>query len=148
MKYIFLTVDGVLNTIEQIQTRKFTIDPEKLRYFSILCKVYGGSVVVTSSWSRAYNATDPKKSTAEFKELLRYFKKYNITFAGITPVLNGRKKGEEIKRFLENHSCEDYIILDNTSAGYYKESNLIVINPKKGLNPEVLRNLAARIERK
>ena len=135
MRYIFLTVDGVLNTAYEWKEKKYTVNWEKVGFLAAICKAYGASVVVTSNWSRGYYAERPEKSTAPFRELLRAFKKYDIPFAGVTPVLNNRRKEEEIKRFLMKNSGE-YIILDNTIAGYTDKSRLFVIDHHHGLSKE------------
>lgn len=131
MKYIFLDIDGVLNSsdfikymqnykhvtgknwTDEIDGRSEFVDPRAVQRVIDICEKTGAKIVVSSSW-RHYT----------FDNTISYFQGYVDLvplipyITGITPKLSTfshyAKRGEEIQYFL-NHvkDCEKYCIIDD-----------------------------------
>lgn len=120
MKYIFLDIDGVLNSEHSLGRL------DKV-YFDKLERIIdetGAKIVISSSWR-----TDDVKSTIdEIIETSRYYgcafpSKILDNIVGVTPKiyvyvpksphLEHVQRGIEIKDFLDNHYWDSYVILDD-----------------------------------
>jgi hypothetical protein len=114
MKYLFLDIDGVLNHENWYKATEHNkpinwweedFDPECVRRLNEILKETSARLVVSSSW--------------RFDEKLpMYFEDLGITTDyDSTPNLNGISghvdRGEEIAKFLEDHPCDSYVILDD-----------------------------------
>lgn len=133
MKYLFLDIDGVLNSMDfinfmvkykeehdirwkdEVPGRSEYIDPRAVERVIHICKQTGAKVIISSSWRRyTYDETiEDFQKYIDLKPLIPYI-------AGITPRLSTLKhrarRGEEIQYFLDHSgNCEIYCILDDDS---------------------------------
>jgi len=141
LNIIFLDVDNVLNsTTKLIEVYKKTGKPHSgyrypfderclnnLRELVINTKA---KIVVTSIWRE----TEEGKVT-----LLNELKKYDLDeeVIGYTPVLNSKKRVEEIRSFLEDieNNCKFVILDDMTDMGEFS-TFLVKTDSKVGLTSE------------
>lgn len=130
-KYIFLDIDGVLNSVsfykERSQSERYSIlkekikdeyiasyladiDPEKVKLLNKLTDVTGAKIVVSSSW-RSYSELQTVFTLAGIKEPI-----YDITSR-----LSGGCRGQEIQQWLDKNECDKYVILDDDSDFFYNQ---------------------------
>lgn len=136
MKILFLDIDGVLNSelwftwahyciTHQAQDKIFTGKDEEERYvdhmiderlianLNRIIEGTGCEIVLSSSW-RSWSQKENDKLNAQLKRkgLLK-------EFISVTPRLSSGIRGEEIKKWLEDHcgeySIDSYCILDDDS---------------------------------
>lgn len=135
MKIIFLDVDGVLNSVNNLikvynKTGKshsgynYPFDETCIELLRKLVLNTSAKIVITSTW---------RKNDKGLSVLLLKLKEYGLDkyILGYTPILGNRC--EEIKKYLENFDIEvDYVILDDK---YLEElsDNLIRTNRLTGL---------------
>ncbi|MBQ3020664.1 MAG: hypothetical protein IJD92_00385 [Bacilli bacterium] len=140
MNIIFLDVDGVLNSIDNLErvykeTNKphsgfnYPFDEMCLGNLKILVEKTNAKLVITSIW---------RKSEIGKRKLLEVLKKYDLDkyVIGFTEVLNSTRE-EEIKKYLSNLEGKiNYIILDDKTDFYELASFLVNTNIKYGLTKE------------
>ena len=140
MNIIFLDVDGVLNSIDHAKKvyeetlrahsgYEYPFDPECLERLQRLVEKTDARIVITSTW----------RKTEEGKRVLQnILEQYDLAnrVIGYTPILN-KKRGEEIKSFLETLNVEaSYIILDDDDDMEELTPYLILTSMKTGLTEE------------
>lgn len=140
MNIIFLDVDGVLNSIDHAKKvyeetlrahsgYEYPFDPECLERLQKLVEKTDARIVITSTW----------RKTEEGKRVLQnILEQYDLAnrVIGYTPILN-KKRGEEIKSFLETLNVEaSYIILDDDDDMEELTPYLILTSMKTGLTEE------------
>ena len=125
MRIIFLDIDGVLNSWASF----YKITTEKLQLLNSLIEQTGAKIVISSSWRigsedvKDFVEKNFKKSNFRldnFKDatnqecISNIF--YNDNIIGLTDTF-GPSRGDEIKRWLDNHSddVESYVIFDDDS---------------------------------
>lgn len=126
MRIIFLDIDGVLNS----WTTGYKITTKKLQLLNDLIEQTGAKIVISSSWrigSEDVNDFLDKNFAKKRNFRLDNFKDatnrecienifYNDNIIGLTDTF-GPSRGDEIKRWLDNHSdeVESYVIFDDDS---------------------------------
>ena len=108
---------------------EYPFDPECLERLQRLVEKTDARIVITSTWRK----TEEGKRT-----LQNVLEQYDLAnrVIGYTPILN-KKRGEEIKSFLETLNVEaSYIILDDDSDMEELTPYLILTSMKTGLTEE------------
>ena len=148
MKFIFLDVDGVLNTIDTVMQnmiesdrkvdKKTTLNLNSLENLYNIVMETDAFIVITSEWRR---------SSRLMKELLEGLALFNLTnrVIGKTERIVVRKeskgaitthvdRGLEIEDYLNKHDCDSFVILDDIKWDLEKfEDNLILTDPRYGI---------------
>ena len=123
MRVIFLDIDGVLNSWASF----YKITTEKLQLLNDLIEQTDAKIVISSSWrigskdvkefldknfSKRTFRLDNFKDATNRECIENIF--YNDNIIGLTDTF-GPSRGDEIKRWLDNHSddIESYVILDD-----------------------------------
>ena len=124
MKVIFLDVDGVLNSeMSREQDRnKFDnwmeceVSESHIVNLKKIVDETGAQIVLSSSWRFDH----PKATGRDFivdplmKILDRKLKEVGLDIIDVTPDLHGKKRGFEIKDWLDRHTeVEKFVILDD-----------------------------------
>jgi len=119
MKIIFLDIDGVLNVIPQGHDKygaKFHKHFEdNLKH---IIEKTGAKIVISSTWR-----------FGGLQEMKDMWKDRNLSgeIIGITPyTLEYRKRGEEIKEWLDNNPTEKYVIIDDDTDMLPEQKNNFV----------------------
>jgi hypothetical protein len=130
MKAIFLDIDGVLNSDETPNDRKFPyiVDDRLLARFSELVQVTGATVVLSSTWR-----VDPVGLLAA-----QYYK---LPFDDVCPDMPGAPRCEELLSWLRAHpEITRYVVLDDDDD-CLDELPLFQPSPKTGLTPDVAKGI-------
>lgn len=110
--FIFLDIDGVLNTKSQ-WTTMYSLNTECIKHFAEFCKKIDGTIILTSTWRHGFVATNSPENAPQIKRLEELLKAYDLSIADKTPVLKGRSRDKEIERYLYFHPSSSYVILDD-----------------------------------
>jgi len=167
MKFIFLDIDGVLNTYQEVM-RDEMIRTDLVANLAAIVKRTGAKIVLTSSW-RLFNNMITKIMDAfnEFDLSL-----YGMTQEGVSkrwlvdhginvkpcPRYDWRQdelcydRGAEIFYWLfthYNHSYENFIILDDEVddiKNYFKSEYIVQTTFKSGLTQEKVNEAVTKLE--
>lgn len=142
-KYIFLDIDGVLNT-EDSWKKPYQVFDSRVSLLSDLCKETNAKIILISTWRVGYDK-EYDKCSEQIKNLIDSFSKYGIRIYDITPVLKGRSRDDEIERFLYFHPCDSYIILDDDTSIYKNTQNIVKINAKTGLTNQNIKDAKSKL---
>jgi len=133
MKVIFLDIDGVLNKLGQTPESRtkeqihgaIGLEMELVRRFNTVVYNTGARVVISSSWRY-------------WDEGMEHVRAKVIGIIGETPRLRAEKRGEEVKRWLNetDQVIEKYVILDDDSD-FLEGQPLIQTETSKGFTEKV-----------
>lgn len=100
-RIIFLDLDGVLRPFhsEEVLVR------ECVERLNALIDETGAAVVITSTWRTQLTLEEI------YAELVRAGFRHELH--GATPILRGRPRGEEIRRYLADNGVVPFVILDD-----------------------------------
>lgn len=128
-KYIFLDIDGVLNsehTLEQTSastSNASIICDQYLENLRNIVEKTDAKLVLSSSW-RVYfgeNINDPRNSLAI--NLVKSLAKHNLKLHNATPFVKGQfsnERGLEIKIYIDQHKITDYVVIDDEEFSDFK----------------------------
>ena len=116
-KYIFLDIDGVLNS-EHTWDNKMSncISDQYLKNLKHIVEETEAKLVLSSSW-RIYfgkNINDPRNIIAIY--LVNSLKKHNLKLHDMTPFVKeefSNERGLEIKTYIDQHKIKDYVVIDD-----------------------------------
>ncbi len=110
--YIFLDVDGVLNTSTDWGRRIYSLDPACVMAFCKLIKALPDPKVVLSSTWRNGIARDGT-TAVHIDDLMHALRPAGITVLDKTGVAPDGSRSKEIEHYLRRHPADEYIILDD-----------------------------------
>lgn len=116
MKYVFIDIDGVLNSPGDKNLICDVIDNYKLELLKKLISKTNSKVVIISS-RRIY------KDDRDL--LLRALDDIYDDLSFISYNMNYKYRKDEINLFLSNKSYDGYVILDDIDSNYTKDSKMI-----------------------
>ena len=112
MKYIFLDIDGVLNSSKNKNLIEGIVDSDKLELLKKLINKTNSKVIIISS-RRLYK----EDRDLVLKALDDIYD--NVSF--ISYKLTSKYRKDEINDFLLKHSCLNYVILDDVDSNYSQD---------------------------
>jgi len=149
MKVIFLDVDGVLNSTEDMmeylkRTGKKSaglydeVEPRALKLFKEIVDKTGAEIVVSSSWRYGWTHKHLELGGELIIKLKEELEKVGLKILDTTPILHGVHRGDEIRDWLERHpEVESFIILDDDSdMCEFTNTNLVKTTNSRGLREE------------
>jgi len=153
MKVIFLDVDGVLNSEDDLMVYReknninhcilyAEVEDRPLKLLKEIIDKTSAKIVVSSSW-RIGCAKSGKESifgNGLYNKLEQRLRDYDMEVYDITPCLDtGSQRGDEIKEWLSKNPTDNFIILDDDSdmCEYRKMDNFIQTTYKHGLTEEL-----------
>lgn len=152
MKVIFLGVDGVLNSKDDLlkyrenNTNRVVlyseVEDRPLKLLKQLVEKTGAKIVISSSWRIGCDrsGTDSVFGTELYDKLVQRLKDYDMEVFDITPLLSGINQREnEICQWLQKHDgeVEEFVIIDNEKDIHgLIESNLVETTYEHGLTEE------------
>ena len=141
---VFLDVDGVLNDPEtpNITPEGFPgVEDKYLHLLYVICSLSGAQVVLVTDWKDEWDV-DPGKCKEDGVYLINRLKEHQVIIIDKTDdisrgddVKSGRGYG--IKKYLEDHLVDKYVILDDYLFSDYDsvlQHHLVLVN--KGLTEE------------
>ncbi len=110
--YVFLDVDGVLNTEADWERKVYSLNPKCIAAFCrLLEKLPDPKIVLSSTWR---NGIARDKTTAvHIDDLIRALEPTGITSLDKTGVSPDGSRSKEIDHYLRRHPAKAYIILDD-----------------------------------
>ena len=141
--YIFLDVDGVLNTKEDWNKKMYSLNPKCVSEFcELIRKISNPKIVLSSTWR---NGIARDGSTAVYiEELINAIASSGIKAIDKTAVAPDGSRSKEIEYYLRRHPKDSYIILDDDKDLFDEKErtkNLFLINPTVGLTGEDTRKI-------
>lgn len=133
VKYIFLDVDGVLNSYRPYDSKDDGVDLDKVQLVKKIVDATGADVILSSAWKAVWS---PKSRNKAARTLNRKMTAVGLEIKGKTPGKPTIQKMKEIFAFLEKNPCDAYVILDDEVLDFIKEGqndNLVLTNWKVGL---------------
>jgi hypothetical protein len=112
MRIIFTDIDGVLNPHWRTKWSK-----KSITLYNELCKEYDLKPVITSTWRIAH--------TKEQLQDIFKFQGIEVDIYDYTPILGGAR-GLEIKEWLDNNDCDNFIIIDDKTSDIEPYINNVV----------------------
>lgn len=156
MKVIFLDVDGVLNSIDDLMKYREKnnikgsilyddIANERVELLKQLVEKSNAKIVISSSWRMGWIRNGkPKEYNKEglLYKLDTKLKEFGLSFIDVTPYLwkeNGHyDRGDEIRTWLQKHpEVTNFVILDDESdMCEFTDTNLVKTTYQHGLLQE------------
>lgn len=155
MKIIFLDIDGVLNTHytkELTSSGAVFVQDNKIEILKEIIDRTGAKVVLSSTWRKGWREMDfgmtDSSYIRDFIELRDKLLEFGIELYDKTPILDVfmRRRGEEIKAYLDHHEVDGYVIIDDLSGKWLRpcSSHLLQTSESKGLEEKHIK-IAERI---
>lgn len=149
---IFLDIDGVLNgynkwnllgwnIVKKIKYKPlelwykriaepFGVHESKVKRLAKIVEATNAKVVMSSSWRHGWWKCPYEEQYEDQRQLTDLLNKYNIEVIDITPTLKSGHRGEEIRRWLNEHDdiVNSFIILDDEASdmGIFTESTRFI----------------------
>ena len=133
--YVFLDVDGVLNTEADWARKVYSLDSKCVDSFcKLLNSLHEPKVVLSSTWR---NGIARDGTTAvHIDDLIKALKPSGIKSLDKTGVAPDGSRTKEIEHYLRRHSEDSYIILDDDPELFEQRENtlhLYLTSSKTGL---------------
>lgn len=123
-KYIFLDIDGVLNSEHTLnkscenmdQKIASIISDQLVKNLSYLVKKTDAKIVLSSSWRTYFdkNINDPRNIFGMI--LVHSLNKYGLKLHDMTPYPKGpfsNERGLEIKTYIDKNNIKNYVVIDD-----------------------------------
>ena len=153
MKVIFLDVDGVLNSEDDLKVFReknnitgtilyAEVEDRPLKLLKELVEKSGAKIVVSSSWRIGCERSGRESvfGARLYEKLVKRLKDYGMDVYDITPSLSGnRQRGDEIREWLQTceNDVENFVILDDDAdMCEFVETNLVQTTYEHGLTDD------------
>jgi hypothetical protein len=130
--YIFLDVDGVLNTSADWRHRAYSLNKSCVDAFNKFLKTVDNPKIVLSSTWRNGIARDGS-TAVHIDDLMRALNLKHIDKTAVSP---DGSRSKEIDYYLRRHEKDSYVILDDDPSLFEnreKTKGLYLVNPATGL---------------
>lgn len=120
MRYIFLDIDGVLNSKEYLLSDQgrctHTLDESRVKLLAEIVHETEAVIVLSSSWRIGWMRSADRIHTDSYTAALKaLFNKYDITVVGCTQIYNADSRREEIYNFVRNYLArhDSWVAIDD-----------------------------------
>lgn len=129
--YIFLDIDGVLNTVSDWK-HSFFINTSCLNLFCQLVKGRDIKIVLISTWKNGFLGKRNPGNTKQIRQLEESFVIYDKIQDG--------KRYDKITEYIHANGIKKYVIIDDESEHYLTmDKHICIINPNKGFTRKDLK---------
>lgn len=113
MRIIFTDIDGVLNPHWKTKWSKIAIDQ-----YNKICRDFDLTIVITSTW----------RINHTIEELQTIFTQQGIErpIYDYTPLIDQADRGVEIKQWLDENECENWVVIDDKVSNIVKHVDNVV----------------------
>ena len=114
-KLLQMVYDGSINDI--VMSKMCDIDMDKLYMLIDICLLTNAKIVVSSGWKRlwCYPLIEEKLVSL------------GLPIVGETPSISSGRRGDEIRKYLEDNKVDDFVILDDeVFSDFYELENYLV----------------------
>lgn len=142
-KYIFLDIDGVLNSDKwyvsennpgNLNGKEGDLDPECVNRLNNICKETGAKIVLSSDWRISWPYCIDRLENGGINKGLIVDKTPEHMWL---PYFSDKSRGSEISSWLSTHECERYVILDDRKDFTEEQwPNFVHIDSMHGLTDE------------
>ncbi len=141
--YVFLDVDGVLNTEADWARKAYSLDPTCVRSFcKLLNSLKEPKVVLSSTWR---NGIARDGTTAvHIDDLIKALAPAGVNFLDKTGTAPDGSRNKEIDHYLRRHPKDSYIILDDDPDLFEqreKTPHLYLTSSKTGITDEDVKKI-------
>lgn len=143
MNYIFLDIDGVLNTKASWRI-PYSMNPQLIKRLGEIIKETGAKIILTSSWKTGFEK-DMENCTPQIKALRLKMQDFGYDIYDKCPELKNRTRDKEIERYLYFNPAEKYIILDDDASLFDSKEQLYLIHCETGITDSDVRNIKKRL---
>ena len=123
-KYIFLDIDGVLNSEHTLnescenmdQKIASIISDQLVKNLSYVVEKTDAKIILSSSWRVYFNENTKKPINLFALILLAALDKHNLEIHDMTPFIKGQfsnERGLEIKTYIDKHNIKNYVVIDD-----------------------------------
>lgn len=119
-KYIFLDIDGVLNSEHTLEDRSTSnasiICDQYLKNLRNIVEKTDAKLVLSSSWRVYFGSTIDEPEHSYCVQLVQALAKHNLKLYSSTPFVKGEfsnERGLEIKTYIEQNKITDYVVIDD-----------------------------------
>ena len=133
--YIFLDIDGVLNSKKQWITN-YALDDECIKNFCAFVRDVNGKIILASSWRKGWAGRNNPGNLPQINNLEKKLAKEGCGIYGKTESLPGNNRDKEILQYLEKYPNEQYIIVDDDISEFSKESSKTITSRIYLTDPE------------
>lgn len=145
MLYIFLDIDGVLNTSSEWK-RMYSLNSNCIRNFAEFINKTKTEVriVLTSSWRTGFSYN--QKSLPHIIALEQELAKYALKLYGKTPVSKDNSREKEIADYIDIYDVKDYIIVDDDISLFPNtKQRLYITDARTGFTTKDIKILLRKI---
>ena len=147
--YIFLDVDGVLNTEADWSRKVYSLDSRCVASFcKLLNELHDPKIVLSSTWR---NGIARDGATAvHIDDLINSLAPAGIKSLDKTGIAPDGSRTKEIEHYLRRHSQDDYIILDDDLSLFDQKSktpHLYITSAKTGLTDTDVAKIIKQLKR-
>ncbi|MCR4715569.1 MAG: hypothetical protein K5656_00140 [Lachnospiraceae bacterium] len=148
--YIFLDVDGVLNTKEDWVRKVYSLNPRCVAVFcKLLNSIHNPKVVLSSTWR---NGIARDGTTAvHVEDLIKVLTPAGVRALDKTGISPDGSRTKEIEHYLRRHPKDDYIILDDDPSLFDlkgKTPHLYITSANTGLTDTDVGKILKMIKRR
>ena len=123
-KYIFLDIDGVLNSQHTFGNKiSDSLSDQYLENLKTIVEKTDANLVLSSSWRVYFDGytKEPRHIFAIY--LVTALAEHNLKLHDMTPFIKGQfsnERGLEIKTYIDQHKITDYVIIDDEEFSDFK----------------------------
>lgn len=136
--YIFLDIDGVLNTYNDFSKKPYTLNKECVdNFLQFIHKVNEPKIILTSSWRKGFEK-DYNECSPQIQKLIDK----GINIFDKTAISPNKDRAAEINYYLRRHEKDDYIVIDDDINEYKSQiNNLYLTDYKKGFSKKDIKKV-------
>ena len=119
MKLIFLDIDGVLNCRNLPISYKDQIDDNMAERLKMIVSGFDAQIILISFWRLFFNQNMTSDNAAG-QYIIDKLAEHGMHLSGMIDMW-GISRGRGIRKYLEEHECDGWVVLDDYNGSDYKK---------------------------